>query len=303
MANNITLNTSNILNLNTGNNRFEYVFPQEVEFTEGSTVALSHLNVFLSWYNITSTYNNNKLTYLFWDNNGVLQPFDIVFEDGFYNTTTLYEYIQSKLVANGHYLEYLVPGPGGEIQVLYPISIRPNETYYKLGFVFASIGENMDFGGGVVSYDTIFKVPTTWKPPAVIDTMALQMSAFGCMNEILGFKQGELVAPQTINATKFEFYNVLSSTIPQLMPSSSYIINCSLCNNEMSTNRMSLSTFTIPNGTGFGDLIDSSSTPIYNLIQPGKYKRFFVEIIDQNFRRLDILDSNILINLSIIKNI
>ena len=44
-------------------------------------------------------------------------------------------------------------------------------------------------------------------------------------------------------------------------------------------------------------------TPVYNQIQPGKYRTLYIEILDQNFNALQILDPNILINLSVIKNI
>jgi hypothetical protein len=303
MANNITLNTSNIINLNKGNNRFEYTFPIETEFKEGSSIALSDVNIFLSWYNVTKAYNNNVLTYIFFNMSGEEESYDITFVDGFYTVATLYEYIQTVLTERGHYLEYLEAGSGGQVQILYPISLRANSTFYKLDFIFVGFAQQMDFGEGLVDYTTIFKAPSTWAVPTEMNTMALQMTTYGNINEYFGFNKGELVKPSVIDPVNFKFYNVLSSTIPQVMPSSSYIVNCNLCNNELNRNRMSLSTFAIKNGVGFGDLITLDGTPVYNQIQPGKYRTLYIEILDQNFNALQILDPNILINLSVIKNI
>ena len=302
MASNITLNRSNIVNLDEGNNRFEYQFPIEQTFNESSTIALSHLNIYLSWYNITAQYGNNLFTYLFFDIDGNEASFDILIDDGFYSVDQIYKFITTELVKKGHFLEYLEPGPENQVQILYPIEIRTNEIYYKLGYVFATIGQIMDFGSGEVPYTNIFKIPTTWTPPVVISTMKLKMPTYGGMCKILGFSEGELVAPEIL-PSKHDFYNILSSKTPELMPSSSYILKCSLVNNEMNLDKTVLSVFTIPNNTGVGDLISNDGTPIYNLIQPGKYKRFTLEILDQQYRRLEIRDSNILINLSVIKSI
>ena len=123
------------------------------------------------------------------------------------------------------------------------------------------------------------------------------------IHNLFGFNRGSTITPlpEEIDTLINSDHNILSTTAPEIMPSSSYIVNCNLVNNELSINRRTLSSFTIPNNTGFGDLIDASSTPVYSKIYPGEYNVLELEIVDQDYRPLMIRDPNMLINLSIIK--
>jgi len=86
------------------------------------------------------------------------------------------------------------------------------------------------------------------------------------------------------------------------MPSSSYLVLCNLVNNELSEEKRVLTSFTIPNNLFYGDVINIDANPIYTSISPGLYDQVRVEIVDQDYRRMQIIDPEILINLSVIKN-
>ncbi len=61
--------------------------------------------MYYSWYNISTTNNNNKLSYTWWDENGdETEPIEITISDGNYSVDTLNEAIQEQLITNKHYV-------------------------------------------------------------------------------------------------------------------------------------------------------------------------------------------------------
>jgi hypothetical protein len=289
MSSNIIINKRSIKG--TMNSMFEYALPKrlEVKATDNYKIALSHLNVYLSWANITAQYNNNKIIYTFWDINGDLQPFEITIPDGFYELTDVYSWIQKKMYENGHYLENLA----GDI--MYFFTIRTNSTYYSHEFFFFSIG---------TAYEdkTAWKTPTTWTYPTYFECMSITFPTYGTINEYFGFETGTITPSNVANGTKQVQYSILSQMAPQLMPSSSYLVLCNLVNNELSEEKRVLTSFTIPNNLFYGDVINIDANPIYTDIASGLYDQVRVEIVDQDYRRMQIIDPEILINLSITKN-
>ena len=88
--------------------------------------------------------------------------------------------------------------------------------------------------------------------------------------------------------------------VPQMNPSSSYVITCNLINNPLSNPSNVLSSFTT-GGTSFGGLIIPNTDVIYSKIKEGTYKDIIISIKDQDFNELIIKDSSMLIVLSILK--
>ena len=84
-------------------------------------------------------------------------------------------------------------------------------------------------------------------------------------------------------------------------PSSSFIVTCNLVKNLMGRPDNIMYSFTVPNATGFGDLISPVNEIVYSKIKPGTYSEVTIEIYDQNYLPLEIVDNNMLITLSIIK--
>jgi len=291
MSSNIIINKRSIKGYM--NSMFEYILPKrlEIKSTDNYKIALSHLNVYLSWANITSEYNNNKFIYTFWDMNGNLQPFEVIIPDGFYELTDVYAYTQKKMFENGHYLEHIISG-----DVMYFFSIRTNSTYYAHEFLFFSIGS-------AFSDLSNWKTPTTWALPTNFECMSITFPTYGTINEYFGFETGT-ITPQNVitSGTGQTQYHILSEKAPQLMPSSSYLVLCNLVNNELSEEKRVLTSFTIPNNLFYGDVINIDANPIYTSISPGLYDQVRVEIVDQDYRRMQIIDPEILINLSVIKN-
>ena len=86
-----------------------------------------------------------------------------------------------------------------------------------------------------------------------------------------------------------------------MMPSSSYIITCNLVQNTFAIPNNILFSFTIPNGVEFGGLISSDTDIIPSKVRPGQYSHIELQIYDQDFKPLQIIDDNMLITLSIKK--
>jgi hypothetical protein len=297
---NIIINKTNITS-NSGNNKLRYTFPTDVTFKSGDQIATSHINLFFSWYNITAAYNNNFFQYKWWDMNGELTVIvDVLIKDGYYTPNTLYEYIQFVMNKNGHVLDSVIPNPStGSFETMYLFEIKSNETYYALEFVLSSISELYDFGAGLVPIEDKWKLPTTWKLPSTFESPHIIIPTNNNFGKLVGFKP-QTISP-IIDTNIQKQYSVLNDILATMMPSSSYIISCNLVDNSLSYDNSILTSFTLPNGVFFGDLINVDSSIIWSNIKPGKYKYIDFQIMDQDYNLLQIIDDNILMVLTINK--
>lgn len=299
MSNNVVFNENNIIN--NSNNKLRYDLHSDLELQENDTVALSGLHMYYSWYNI-SVRNQNTFFQYKWFNNvdGELTDiFDVNIEPGNYTIHTLNEVLQQKMVKNGHYLET------HSNQYIYFLEILPNSTYYKSEIRLSTISETYDFGSGSSTTETLenyIKMPSTWKIPETFKSPELIFPINSNFNDILGFDKNQTISiPEDQQNTQFQ-YSTLSTKIPNLMPSSSYLVTCNLVDNQLSIPNNVLYSFTLSNQTAFGGSISPQNELIYCKVKPGVYRHITLEILDQKYEPLQILDTNMLIQLSIIKN-
>ena len=294
----VVFNRNNITH--SQNNRLRYEFPRDEEFTDDSTVALTHLNVYYSWFNITKKNNNNFFQYRFWNNpeneedEPELVTFDVTIKDGYYSIQTLYEYFQKVLVDRGHFLETI------DNQYVYFFELLTNETYYSIQWNISSVSTQMDFGSGLESYTNYCKVPTSWKNPSNFQTPELIIPTNNKFGELLGFNEGTIQI-SSIDTEINDTYTVLNDKIPEMEPSSSYIVTCSLIHNSFAIPDNVLYAFTIPNGVSFGSRIQSQTDIVFSKIRAGNYKYIDLYIYDQDFNPLQMKDSNMLVTLAVKK--
>ena len=315
MSNNIIINSTNIVS--KSNNKFKYTMPREMEFKKGDKIAISHLNVYYSIFNITQKYNNNKFFYKWWDMNGDLTVLvEVKIPDGFYSVNTLFEFLQREMVNNGHYLE-TVSG-----NYIYFIELLTNSTYYSTEIRLSSLSTMMELENGLqLIVDNVnpaldyVKKPTTWKIPDYVDPngIANDESSFQCpeviipsnnnFGKLLGFNAGTIQKDLSgSNAPdKNGQYSFLNDFTPNMNPSSSYIVTCNLVDNQMSIPNDVLYSFTIPSGIDFADLISPENDVIYAKMKEGRFRDINLTIYDQDFNEVQILDDNILIVLSIVQ--
>ena len=98
----IILNKRHIVE-NGKNNVLEYNFPNSVTFKD-SYVAVKQVSMYYSWYNISSALGNNRLQYIWYSGTGTQTTFTITIPDGLYEVSDINSYLQSEMIANGHYL-------------------------------------------------------------------------------------------------------------------------------------------------------------------------------------------------------
>lgn len=288
MSANIILNKNNINN--SFNSELRYEFNKPHTFQKGDTIALSHINLFYSWFNITSYNNNNKFQYVWWDSNGELTDIvDIVIPDGYYSVNTLNEFLQSQMVKNNH---YLTNGSNN----IYFIEFLTNSTYYSTEIRLSSLKTTEEFGDNVV-----LPLNATWILPAEYQTPKINILSNNNFNKYLGFNSGSIFEDLTTQPSTTSQYSFLNDFTPSIDPSSSYIITCNIVENNLSVPNNVLTSFATPNGVGIGDLISLNSDIVYSKIKEGIYREIIIKIYDQDFNLLRIKDNNMLFVLSVLK--
>jgi len=299
MSSSIILNKNNITN--SENNKLTYKFPSNITFGPTDTISLSHLNIYFSWFNISSKNNNNFFQYKWWDDNAVLVPYDVLIPDGYYSVGDLNEFLMSVMVKNGHYLVTSVGDFG------YFIEIITNAVYYSIEFRLSSLSKFMTIEGmannpqDITTSENLF-IGGDWVPPDNFECPQIIFPSNNKFGELLGFEAGTTLIKDTSSDIINKQYSILNTKVPNMDPSSSFVITCNLVKNDMGVPNNILHSFTVPNGAQFGDLISPIDNLIYSNIKAGNYDEINLQIFDQNFNPLVILDSNMLIILSIIKN-
>jgi len=300
MSSNIILNKSNIFNLNQGNNTLIYAFPSDILFkNSNSTIAISSLNIYYSWFNITSKNNNNYFQYKFFNNNKQLEIFNVHITDGYYTIQTLHEYLQNAMVENAHY----VITPSGDH--MYFIELLTNETYYSVQVKLSSISKMMLFDG--VTYDITdqtseYRIAGTWLPDDLLYiTPQLIIPASNNFGNLIGFQKGTVVEYDSSNDIINNQYSILNDFSPNIEVQNSMIITCNLVENTLGKPKNILHSFSMQN-TQFGNSNQGVHEIVYSKIKTGIYKTLQLNFYDQDFQQLQILDPNMVITLSIIQN-
>lgn len=267
------------LQANQYNNTYRYTFPAgSVQFSK-SKVAVGTVNIYYSWFNIGSTYNNQSYQIIFPTFAGTT-TLTITMPDGYYDVSSINSYLQQIFITNGL---YLVNGSG---QNVYYAEFITNQNYY--GIQFNSYPVPIALPGGYTN-------PGGMTFPVVAATPQLVVQANNFTN-LIGFTAGTY--PTVAQNTN---YSVLSSYTPQVSPVQSIILACTLLNNRYSNPGTVLYSFT-PAGATFGGIIQSQPAfPSWIDIQDGNYPNFDIQFLDQNFNPLPINDTNLVVQL-LIKN-
>jgi hypothetical protein len=96
----LIVNSSNVV-ANTNNSVYKYNFPAgNVEFNKGQKLALGSIQMYYSTFNITSAQGNNQFSYIWIDGREIT----ITIPDGFYDISTLNDFLHFVMVQQGHYL-------------------------------------------------------------------------------------------------------------------------------------------------------------------------------------------------------
>jgi hypothetical protein len=298
---NLILNSSNIV-AGTNNSKFEYVFPAgAVNLVNTQSVALVNLTMYYSTPNITATYQNNTFKYVWVD--GTVNT--VLFPDGFYDIVAIQNYFQFVMLQNGHYLTDSLG------KIIFFMTLTANATAYAIEMNCFVMSQTLATASGWT-----LPAGSTWVIP-VNDIVPMVQILNNNFQQIIGFKYGyypqgtppylpaviDTTAPntppnQTQNPSYTTTQTYLSSFTPQITPLSSYILTCSLINNNYSIPNTLLTSFQ-PTGV-YGSQFSYTPTQLVFIgCQAGQYDRFSFTITDQNNLPVVILDPNIVILIAI----
>jgi len=274
----LILNSSNIV-AGSNNSVLEYDFPAGSVTLDDAYLALESLTMYYSTFNITAANNNNTIQYRWIDN----VVYTVTFPDGFYDATGIQNYIRSVMLTNLHYLVDLA----GEYVWFFGLTTNPSTYSIQMNF----------FACNTTAYPAAtytLPVGATWTVPLLANSVCPQIiipatSSFGLL---VGFATGTFPTSR-VTATNV---SVLSTFTPQITPLSSYILSCSLVNNNYAVPNTFLYAFA-PQGTIGEQFTIAPYSFSYIPILKGQYSTFRVTLTDQLNRPVVIQDPNYVITL------
>lgn len=289
----LILNSSNIV-AGTNNSYLSYEFVGGgITLKKGQKLALASLQMYYSTFNITALNKNNTFSYVWVDGsvNVVLVP------DGFYDIPALNNYLHFTMVQNSHYLV----SSTGDFVYLMTLGINPSRYAVQLncfGISVALAATNAWVlpAGATWVLPTNFIVPELTVPPSLNNNFGLVIGfAPGTYpnSVIAGVPPAQTQTPAFTSDQEF-----LSTIVPQVTPLSSFILTCSLINNDYAVPNNLIYSFA-PQGTIGDQFTIAPNQYVFIDCYAGIYNRFNVQFIDQNFRPVSILDPNMIIQLVI----
>ena len=277
MSYNLVINGNNVVNSIKNTYRYDFI-NGTFEIGDGSEIMITNFQIPYSWFNITSKNNNNTFKFYWPTATNTYNTFTITIPDGFYTTTTLNLFIQQFCVTNGMYLIEAATD-----KYHYFINMLYNETYYANQVILKPVTTSLPTG---------YSAPSNWAGyPAVSRTPYIEIlnNNFG---KFLGFTIGNYGINSLTNFSINSNITPLGSTVNSL------ILRCSLVSNNISSQTDIIDSFPI-SGTFGSNLNYTNNIEKWSKLNSGRYSSFTITIVDQNFNDVDILDSNLLINLLI----
>lgn len=292
----LILNSSNIV-ANTNNSVFVYQFPAgNVQLKEGQKLALASLQMYYSNFNITQTYNNNSFSYTWIDGTVVTASIP----DSFCDVDGLNNFLHYTMVENGH---YYVDGAG---QFVYLITLTVNPTRYAVELNCFRTSATIATTNGWTIPTGSFLSPAWVNPTnAIVPIFTVPASSFG---DLIGFTAGNYpnaviagVPPAQTETPSYSATQVfISSYTPQITPVGSFIMTCSLINNNYAVPNNLLYSFS-PQGNFGEQFVIAPNQYAFINIQAGQYTNFRVQFYDQNLRPVALQDPNTVILLIILE--
>ncbi len=261
---------------NGSGNRFIYNFPVQQNFKQGDKLALVKCSIYNCVTNISSDRANNKFSVIWIDGT----TYNYTIPDGYYTISDLQYFISNAL-----YIDklYTIPSPtsGSTDSYTVYIFLTTNDTAYGSTFVFIPLPTDSEAS----SSGTTIPSGATWSFLSVKKTPQIILSSG--LQTILGMTQNTAL-PSNPFVSSDEVINSIST--PIVSPCDTYIFTCSLFDNVLSEHPNAFHSVSL-GGHGFGEQIqDNVSSPVYNDIKSGTYNNFQIEVFDQTFKPVKLLD-------------
>jgi hypothetical protein len=289
----LILNSGDIV-AGSNNSILQYEFAGgNINLKKGQKVALASLQMYYSTFNITAANRNNSFSYV-WVNG---TTYTVTIPDGFYDITALNNYLRFTMVQNTHYLTTT----SGNFVYLLSLGINPSRYAVQLNCFRIS---------SAIATANSWSLPAgaTWVLPTntIVPEVIVPSAATSNFGLIIGFAAGTypnaVIAGAPPGQTQTPAYTTdqefLSTFTPQVTPVSSFILTCSLINNNYAVPNNLIYSFS-PQGTIGEQFTVAPNQYVFIDVLPGQYSRFQVSFIDQNLRPVAIQDPNMIIQLVI----
>ena len=289
----LIVNSSNIV-AGTNNSVLSYNFiGGGITLKKGQKLALASLQMYYSTFNITAANKNNSFSYVWVD--GI--TYNVVVPDSFLDIDGLNNYLHFVMVQNKHYLVSTT----GDYVYLMTLGINPTRYAVQLNCFGVSVALATTNGwtlpaGATWVIPTNFIVPELTVPPTANNTFGL----------VIGFAPGTYpssviagVPPAQTQTPAFTTdQEFLSTFTPQVTPVSSFLLTCSLINNNYAVPNNLIYSFS-PQGTVGDQFTIAPNQYVFIDVNEGIYNSFQIQFIDQNFRPVAIQDPQMIIQLVI----
>jgi hypothetical protein len=269
----IVLNSNNADANDTSS--YTYKFPRGSVNFKNASIGLSQVNLFYSWRNIDkANFNNSEFDIIFPDGTAPgFTQYNITIPDGNYTIEDLNFYIQKWSIDNNKYLINNTTNRN-----VYYLELLANPTTYKIQLITYNIPTSLPSGFSQPTNAT-FSFPTqaNQQPSLAV----LSNNNFG---KLIGFPHGI-------------YFSAVSSETPQMSPISSVLVRCSLLNNKFSNPNDVIFSF-VSGTTEYGHMLSVQNQDIvYSNIPDGLYTHLTIKFVDNQFKRLNIIDTNLIIYL------
>lgn len=290
----IVLNQNNIVQ-DGYNNTLVYNFPNSIVFKD-KYIAVSSIQMYYSWFNITSSLANNLFTYT-WVVGGVSTTYNINIPNGIYEIEQLNKLIQFVCIQNG---TYLINGDG---QYVYYLELEVNPVRYAIQ---------------LNTYQVPTSLPTGYTQPANFagyptNTFNPVVSFPANFNHIVGYTAGFSSNPNTANGyippspTQSNNYvakdgygtlSYLSNTYPNVQPNSSLYVSISNINNPYSLPSSII--YSITSSVAVGEQItERPPNFMWNRLIDGTYNELRLQFLGTDYQPITINDPQMTIMLTI----
>jgi hypothetical protein len=256
---------------------FEYTLPGSATFKETDQIAISSVQLFYSWFNITSELNNNEFEYIFPTSSGTITR-SVIIPDGFYTLSDLNSFLQSVMVSNGDYAKDI------NNRNVYFLQISENQTAYSVQFDCFPVPTSAQATALGYTQAPSGGYPVSASTPQIV----IEVNNF---QTYTGFIAGTYpITPQSST------YSVLSQNTPEVSHVNTILLNCNIVNNPLAIPSNIIYAFT-PNAR-FGSIISPNINElIWNTIQKGSYETLRLQFLNELYQPIKLRDSSVIIQL------
>ena len=276
----IVINQNNVV-LNSNNSTYTYPFPSTAVFSNHE-LCVQSVSVYYCWLNISSLLQNNTFSYT-WTVGTTVTTYTIIIPDGLYELVDLNNYFQFVQIQNGTYLindlsknvfycEFIINPTNYKFQInTFPVPLS------------LPTGWSAPVANVAAGYAAFQGFPATTRNPVV----TISSAGFG---SIMGFNAGFATVPNIGVGTNLS-YN--STKTPQIQPSPSALIGCSIVSNKYAA-PSSIIYNVVPDVPLAGLINSKPNENTWIEISKGNYNSITIQFLSSTtFSPLQLLDSNL----------